>query len=60
VNIADSFKPETLTSKRDKFAWESDAYSGLRKKRKDIIPSLLDNKSYAPEKNALDMLKAGP
>mgnify|MGYP003660379309 CR=1 FL=1 len=60
MNIADSFSPETLTKKRDKFAWGSDAYSGLRKKRKDIIPSLLDNKSYAPEKNALDMLKAGP
>ena len=60
MNIADSFRPETLTGKRDKFAWERDAYSGVRKKRKGIVPSLLDNKSYAPEKNALAMLKAGP
>jgi|TARA_R110002051_G_scaffold174215_1_gene244524 hypothetical protein len=60
VNIADSFKPETLTSKRDKFAWESDAYSGLRKKRGGAVPSLLENKSYTPEKNALKLLKAGP
>lgn len=60
MNIADSFKPETLTGKRDKFAWESDAYSGLRKKRKGVVPSLLDNKSYSPEKSALAMIKAGP
>jgi len=60
VNIADSFRPETLTKKRDKFAWEKDAYSEINKKRKGIIPSLLDNKSYAPEKEALDMITAGP
>ena len=60
MNIADSFKPETLTKKRDKFAWEKDAYSGVRKKRKGIVPSLLDNKSYAPEKKALKMITAGP
>jgi hypothetical protein len=60
LNIADSFKPETLTKKRDKYAWESDAYSGVSKKRKGITPSIMDNKSYAPEKNALAMLKAGP
>jgi hypothetical protein len=60
VNIADSFSPENLTKKRDKFAWEPDAYSGVRKKRGGAVPSLLQNKSYAPEMDALKLLKAGP
>ncbi len=60
MNIADSFRPETLTKKRDKFAWEPDAYSGVRKKRVVAVPSLLQNKSSAPEMDALKLLKAGP
>jgi hypothetical protein len=56
VNIADSFKPKLpVNSRTDPWAWMS-----TRKKRAQPVPSLLDNKSYAPEKEALDMIKAGP
>jgi hypothetical protein len=58
VNIADSFKPETLTGKRDKFAWEKDAYTsipnfqGTRRKKKRIL-SDMGGSFYSPEKNII-------
>ena len=56
MNIADAFKSKLPVNKRtDPWAW-----MGMRKKRQQPMPSLLDNKSYAPEKEALDMITAGP
>ena len=56
VNIADAFKSRLpVNSRTDPWAWMS-----MRKKRAQPVPSLLDNKSYAPEKEALKMIKAGP
>ena len=56
MNIADSFKPKLpVNSRTDPWAW-----MGMRKKRPQPMPPLLDNKSYAPEKEALKMITAGP